>query len=57
MPKPSDNCADPRAGSAHAVDVNDHRPLAVRRDGADWVIELPLRPGDAALVCVEEVRP
>jgi hypothetical protein len=49
--------ADPRAGSVHAVDVNDHRPLAVRRDGADWVIELPLRPGDAALVCVEEVRP
>lgn len=46
--------ADPQAGKARAVDVNDHRPVEVRRDGADWLIELPLRPGDGALICVEE---
>ncbi len=42
------------ANSAHAVDTNDHTTLVVRRDGPDWVIEVPMRPGDGALVCVEE---
>ena len=39
---------------AHAVDVNDNRPLAVSRDGDWWVIDAPLRPGDGSLICVKE---
>lgn len=46
--------AAPGATGAHAVNVNSHEPLAVRRDGADWSITLPLRPGDGTLVAVEE---
>jgi len=38
-----------------AADTNDHRALITKRDGADWTIELPLRPGDAALVALEEL--
>ncbi|MEI7732774.1 MAG: hypothetical protein WCO56_24595, partial [Verrucomicrobiota bacterium] len=45
------------AGTVHAdaVDVNDHRSLMVRRDGTDWVIDLPLRPGDGTLIAVQEL--
>jgi len=46
-----------RAGSgksARAVNVNDHEPLSVHRDKDDWVIELPLRPGEGALVALSE---
>jgi len=41
----------------HAVNVNDNRTLTVRRvrGGAnDWLIDLPTRPGDGSLICVEE---
>jgi hypothetical protein len=38
----------------HACGVNDHLPLAVRRDGEDWIIEVPLRPGDGQLVALRE---
>lgn len=34
------------AKTARACDANDHRPLVVRRGGADWVISVSLRPGD-----------
>jgi hypothetical protein len=40
-----------------AVDTNDDRPLQTTKDGADWVIDLPLRPGDAALVAYKEIVP
>ncbi len=43
------------ATGLHAADANDHRPLTAKRDGADWLIEIPLRPGDAALVAFEEL--
>ena len=43
------------ATSLRAVETNEHRPLTTRRDGADWIIELPLRPGDASLVAFEEL--
>jgi hypothetical protein len=42
------------AESARACDLNDHLPLAVTRNGPDWVIRVPLRPADAAVVCLEE---
>ena len=47
--------AKPGAKELRAADANDHRPLTAQRDGADWLIELPLRPGDAALVAFEEL--
>jgi hypothetical protein len=43
------------AKELRAADANDHRGLITKRDGADWTIELPLRPGDAALVAFEEL--
>jgi hypothetical protein len=46
--------ARPGARSAHACDVNDHRALEVVRTGDSWTITVPLRPADAALVCLEE---
>lgn len=39
----------------HAAEATDHRPLEVRRDKEFWIIRVPLRPGDAALVAIEEV--
>ena len=42
------------AGSASAVDVNDHRELVVHRDGPDWAIDVPMRPGDGTLIAVQE---
>ena len=38
----------------HAVNINDNRTLAVRKDGDGWLIDLPTRPGDGNLICVEE---
>jgi hypothetical protein len=46
--------ATPGTKAAHAVDANDHRALAVTREGDWWSIEVPLRPGDGTLVCVRE---
>ena len=43
------------AKGLRAADANDHRALLTKLDGADWTIELPLRPGDAALVAFEEL--
>jgi hypothetical protein len=40
----------------HAVNINGNRTLAVRRDHDDWLIDLPTRPGDGSLICVEEVK-
>jgi lipoprotein-anchoring transpeptidase ErfK/SrfK len=40
--------------TARAIDVNDHTSLPVRRDGSDWVIEAPLRPGDGMLLAIAE---
>ena len=39
-----------------AVNVNDNRALVVRRDKDDWLIDLPTRPGDGSLICVEEIK-
>jgi len=44
---------NPRWHKLRAVDVNDHGSLATRRDGGDWVIELPLAPGTGVLVAME----
>lgn len=40
--------------SARAVNVNDHESLVVHRDKSDWVIDLPLKPGDGALIALSE---
>ncbi len=40
---------------ATATGLNEHRDYAVRRDGADWVITVPLRAGDGELIAVEEL--
>jgi hypothetical protein len=40
--------------SARAVSLNDHASLPVRRDGGDWVVTLPIRPGDGDVVILEE---
>jgi hypothetical protein len=37
-----------------AVNVNEHTPLTTHRDGADWVIDVPVRPGDGVLVAIQE---
>jgi hypothetical protein len=39
--------------SLRAVDVNSHRDLKAERKGNDWVIDVPLRPGDGVLVAIE----
>jgi hypothetical protein len=46
--------ASAQAKSARAVNVNSHQTLTVRRDGGDWVIQLPIRPGDGVLVAIDE---
>jgi hypothetical protein len=46
--------ATQNATAARACGLNEHRALAVRRDGGDWLIEVPLRPGDAELIAVRE---
>jgi hypothetical protein len=40
--------------SAQAVNVNDHQSLQVHRDKDDWVIDLPLRSGDGAVIALSE---
>ena len=40
--------------SAVAVEVNDSVPLPVKKDGDDWVIDVPTRPGDGNLICLQE---
>jgi hypothetical protein len=40
--------------SVHAIELNDHEPLTVTRDGTDWLIQLPLRPGDGDVVVLEK---
>ena len=40
--------------TARAVGLNDHRPLDIKRDGNDWLIQVPLRPGDGEVVVLEE---
>lgn len=46
--------ATPGTRSAQACEVNDHHPLALRRDGAWWLIDTPLRPGDGQLIALDE---
>jgi hypothetical protein len=41
--------------SARACGLNDHLPLNVSRDGVDWVIDVPLRPGDGQVVVLSEI--
>jgi hypothetical protein len=45
---------NPPVKAIHAVNINDNRILAVRKDGDGWLIDLPTRPGDGSLICVEE---
>jgi hypothetical protein len=40
--------------AAVATGLNEHRAYAIRRVGADWVIDVPLRAGDGELIVVEE---
>jgi hypothetical protein len=40
--------------AAHAVNVNDHEPLSLHCDKNDWVIEVPMRPGDGVLIALSE---
>jgi len=46
--------ATPGTTAASGVNVNEHVSLPVARDGEDWVIHFPTRPGDGTLLCVEE---
>jgi len=39
---------------AHAISLNDHNTLSVKRDGKDWVVQLPVRPGDGDVVVLEQ---
>jgi hypothetical protein len=41
--------------AARACGLNDHSILTVRRDGTDWVIDVPLRPGDGQVVVLSEI--
>jgi len=47
--------AAPGAKGVRAASVNEHLPLKVSREGSEWAIEIPLRPGDAELICLEEI--
>jgi hypothetical protein len=49
--------ADPRASALLAVNTNSNRPLQTMKEGTDWVIRLPLRPGDGLLVTFKEISP
>jgi hypothetical protein len=42
------------SASLAAINVNDHASLLVKREGTDWVIDVPTRPGDGNLICVQE---
>ena len=39
--------------ACRAVSLNDHRKLTVTRSGGDWIIDVPMRPGDGELILVE----
>jgi hypothetical protein len=39
---------------AHAVSLNDHNSLAIHREGPDWVVDVPIRPGDGEVVVIQE---
>lgn len=39
---------------ARAIGLNDHCSLDVKRDGKDWVVQVPLRPGDGEVIVLEE---
>jgi hypothetical protein len=39
---------------AKAIELNDHRPLDVQRNGDDWLVQVPLRPGDGEVVVLQE---
>jgi hypothetical protein len=43
--------------SAHAIELNNHNSLSVLRDGKDWVVTLPIRPGDGEVVVLEQGDP
>lgn len=40
--------------TARAVSLNGHNTLPVKRDGADWLVQLPIRPGDGEVVILEQ---
>lgn len=42
--------------AVQAVALNDHRPLAARREGGAWIITVPLRPGDGEVVVWKETE-
>lgn len=42
------------AKTASACDVNEHRRLNVRAEGAMWAITVPLRPGDGTIIALTE---
>ncbi len=42
--------------AAKAVGLNDHASLKVTRDGADWLVDVPLRPGDGEVVVLQETK-
>jgi hypothetical protein len=48
--------ATPGIATASGVNVNDHVPVSVKRDGDDWVVQFPTRPGDGTLLCIEEKK-
>jgi hypothetical protein len=46
-----------RAGTgatAVAIGVNDSTHLPIRKDGHDWLIDVPTRPADGNVVCLQE---
>jgi hypothetical protein len=38
----------------HAAGLNDHTTLAVTREGSDWLIRVPIRPGDGEVVILDQ---
>jgi hypothetical protein len=42
------------APTAVATGLNEHQPYAIRREGSDWLVSVPLRAGDGELIVVEE---
>jgi hypothetical protein len=46
--------ATPGTSTATAINVNDHVPVAVKRDGDDWAVTFTTRPGDGTLLCIEQ---
>ena len=46
--------AEPHARSAAACELTNGRSLSIQRNHNDWNIRIPLRPGGAAVVCLQE---